>query len=164
MMHGGAFGALAVLLVAIVAGCGDDGTTDVGPGSSSGTVIDVTMTDMAYTPDTFTVAAGDEVTFRFTNDGTVDHEAFIGSAAEQAEHESDMPSRGGMDETDDMDGMDGDGMDGMEHGGSTGEAIIVEPGETGELTHRFTEPGQVLIGCHEPGHYAAGMKAAITVN
>jgi uncharacterized cupredoxin-like copper-binding protein len=158
MMHGRAFGALAVLLVAIAAGCGDDDTTEAGNGSSSGTVIDVTMTDMVYTPDTFTVAAGDEVTFRFTNDGTVDHEAFIGNAAEQAEHETDMPSGEGMDGTDQMDGMDG-----MEHGGSSGEAITVEPGETGELTHRFTEPGQVLIGCHEPGHYAAGMKAAITV-
>lgn len=25
------------------------------------------------------------------------------------------------------------------------------------------EPDRILIGCHEPGHYAGGMKLAITV-
>ena len=37
-----------------------------------------------------------------------------------------------------------------------------EPGKSGDLTYRFDEAGTYEIGCHEPGHYAAGMK--ITVN
>jgi uncharacterized cupredoxin-like copper-binding protein len=32
-----------------------------------------------------------------------------------------------------------------------------------ELKHAFTESGTVLLGCHEPGHWEAGMKATITV-
>ena len=42
-------------------------------------------------------------------------------------------------------------------------AFMIEPGETKELTWHFTEGGEVLIGCHVPGHYAAGMKAEISV-
>ena len=32
------------------------------------------------------------------------------------------------------------------------------PGETGEITHTFAEGDDVLIGGHEEGHYAAGMR------
>jgi uncharacterized cupredoxin-like copper-binding protein len=42
-------------------------------------------------------------------------------------------------------------------------AMTINPGETNELTWHFTEPGTVLIGCHQVGHYAGGMKATITV-
>jgi uncharacterized cupredoxin-like copper-binding protein len=41
--------------------------------------------------------------------------------------------------------------------------VTVAAGETKELTWAFTEPGTVLIGCHQPGHYDAGMKGQITV-
>ncbi|HZD22712.1 MAG TPA: hypothetical protein VE569_04835 [Acidimicrobiia bacterium] len=37
------------------------------------------------------------------------------------------------------------------------------PGEIRTLTWTFTEADTVLIGCHEPGHYLAGMKATINV-
>jgi len=30
--------------------------------------------------------------------------------------------------------------------------IGLKPGETKSLTWRFTEAGEVLYGCHEPGH------------
>ena len=40
-------------------------------------------------------------------------------------------------------------------------AITVEPGSTGELTHTFSAADEVLIGCHEPGHYDAGMRLGI---
>lgn len=48
-------------------------------------------------------------------------------------------------------------------GGSDADAITVEPGDTGELTHTFDESGEFEIGCHEPGHYEAGMKIDVTV-
>lgn len=31
------------------------------------------------------------------------------------------------------------------------------------MTYTFAEAGEVLAGCHVVGHYAGGMKAAITV-
>lgn len=49
----------------------------------------------------------------------------------------------------------------MEH--MNANAIRIEPGETAELTWTFTDPGTVLMGCHEPGHYDAGMRGTITV-
>ena len=39
----------------------------------------------------------------------------------------------------------------------------VPPGGTGVLLYTFTGSGQVLIGCHRPGHYSQGMRAVVTV-
>jgi uncharacterized cupredoxin-like copper-binding protein len=44
------------------------------------------------------------------------------------------------------------------------EGIAVRPGETKELTYTFAQAGGTLAGCHVAGHYAGGMKAAITVS
>jgi uncharacterized cupredoxin-like copper-binding protein len=44
-----------------------------------------------------------------------------------------------------------------------GDAIDVEPGKTGELTHAFKANEQLLIGCHEEGHYVQGMKVQVNV-
>jgi uncharacterized cupredoxin-like copper-binding protein len=46
------------------------------------------------------------------------------------------------------------------HGG--GDAVEVEPGDDGELTYRFEEPGEYRIGCHQPGHYEDGMRMRVT--
>jgi uncharacterized cupredoxin-like copper-binding protein len=55
-------------------------------------------------------------------------------------------------------------MDG-EHGGHRPgrKGISVEPGRSGTLVYGFTQPGRLEIGCHQPGHYAAGMIAEIRV-
>lgn len=33
----------------------------------------------------------------------------------------------------------------------------------GTIVHAFEVPGEILAGCHEPGHYAAGMVTSLTV-
>ena len=38
------------------------------------------------------------------------------------------------------------------------------PGESKGLEHTFATAGSVLIGCHEPGHYAGGMVATVAVD
>ena len=48
-------------------------------------------------------------------------------------------------------------MGGMSHGHDN--AVSVKPGKTGSLTMTFAEAGTLIVGCHEPGHYAAGMRA-----
>ena len=53
------------------------------------------------------------------------------------------------------------GMDGMAH--DEPNVATIAPGETVELTWTFGDEGTVLIGCHQPGHYAAGMTGLITV-
>jgi uncharacterized cupredoxin-like copper-binding protein len=47
---------------------------------------------------------------------------------------------------------------------SMGEAAVtVQPGAAGQLSYTFTEPGTYEVGCHQPGHYGAGMKIEVTV-
>ncbi|MEA2502390.1 MAG: copper-transporting P-type ATPase [Actinomycetota bacterium] len=104
--------------------------------------IDVAMTDDAYGPSAMAVATGQTVRFVFRNDGTVVHEALIGDATVQAQH---------------------DAMANMSHHDGL-PVIDVAPGASGELVYTFTRPGTVLIGCHQPGHYALGMRAVITVS
>jgi Uncharacterized copper-binding protein len=41
--------------------------------------------------------------------------------------------------------------------------VTVDPGRTGEVIWRFTKAGKVDVGCLQPGHYDAGMKAVISV-
>lgn len=150
-----ALGLLAI--VPITAACGDDHHSTTAAGGSR--IVDVSMTDMAFSPLSFTATAGETVTFRFRNDGKVVHEAVIGDADYQAAHSAAMMSgASGL--------SDGHGMDhGMDHGG-TGAAstVTVKPGKTGELTYRFDQAGTMFIGCHQPGHYEAGMQATVAVS
>lgn len=103
------------------------------------------MRDIAFAPDHITVRAGTEVRLVFHNAGRVTHEAFIGDAEAQDDHETGM----------------GVGDDGMQHGGHDADAITVKPSRTGTLTHKFQAGGELLIGCHQPGHYAAGMRITV---
>jgi len=154
MKHQRALGALVALLVVGAAACGDGETADMS--NPDGEVVTVNMVDNAFRPSRIEVRSGVAVTFRFRNDGKVVHEAIVGTAEEQAEHEAEMNDQAG--EKDD----DGD-MTSMGHGSSDDDALSVEPGETGELTHTFEEAGELLIGCHEPDHYEAGMKIDVAV-
>lgn len=148
---------VALVLVALVlAGCGGD--DDDGGAAGSGTrTVEIEMRDIAFSPDQIDVRAGETVRFVFNNVGKVRHDAFIGDEAAQEEHEMEM--REGGTATTEM------GMEhGEEGGGEAAGGITVEPGETGELTHTFEEGDELLIGCHEAGHYAAGMKITIDVS
>lgn len=141
--------AIVTTVLTLSAACGSDSSND-GPGATGregAKVIDVEMVDIAFKPTELTVAEGEEVTFRFTNNGKVAHDAFIGDRDAQAEHEMQM-----------REGSSG-------HGGhdTGGDAVTVEPGDTESLTMTFADAGKIEIGCHQPGHYAAGMKIDVTV-
>lgn len=77
----------AVLMVAsfcvigLLAACGGGGSSDNNGGSSGGSGNSVTldMTEMKFTPNTFTVKAGDKVTVKLENKGTVLHDFSIDS-------------------------------------------------------------------------------------
>ena len=142
-----AFAALAVIGL-FTAACGSNREERSQSPTPQGTVIEVSMSDIAFEPRTLTVPTDATVTFRFTNRGQIPHDAFIGDESAQADHESEMRSKG--DRHDD-------------HGSDDEDAVTLDPNETGELTRTFRRPGRVEIGCHQPGHYAAGMKIAVTV-
>ncbi len=132
-----AVGALPVLLV--LAGCADS-EPQAGDDVRE---ITVAMESFAYEPASLFVEAGTTVRFVFRNPDKVLHEAIIGDAKFQDEHEQRAK------ETE------------AHHGGA--EAVDVAPGGSEELTHSFDQPGTFLIGCHEPGHYEGGMKAEVKV-
>ena len=145
--------ATAAVAALFLAACGSDSSADTTttPVDGGTTVVDVTMTDMAFTPTVIAVKAGDTVKFRFRNDGKAVHEAVIGDEAFQQDHAEQMSAMGHS-------------GDAMPHGtDDEASPLVVQPGETGELTYTATDAGSLLIACHQPGHWEAGMKATINV-
>ena len=128
-------------LAVVLAACGG------GANEADRTVSVRMFDDMRYEPDRFDVDAGDTVRFEVTNSGEVRHEFFIGTTDAHREHADEMRER-----------------DHAEEAHANPAAVSVEPGETGTLEYTFDEAGERLVGCHEPGHYEAGMVAPITVH
>src|SRR4029453_6500178 len=81
----------------VAAACGGDDDT-AAPNDAG--VVEIAMKDSRFDPAEINVKAGEEVTIRFTNDGELDHEAFIGTEAEQDAHEEEMRSGESADMTD----------------------------------------------------------------
>ena len=144
-------GGLSLLAVLVLTSCGDGGSDDVGAPVATPRVVEITMTDNAYSLTNLRARSGQEVTFCFRNAGSVAHEAVVGTPAQQVRHEKEMNGAGG------------DSMDAMADMGADPDAIAVQPGRTGEVTYQFSGSGTVVIGCHVPGHYQNGMRATITV-
>ncbi len=108
-------------------------------------IVEIAATDdFAFDPAELTFTPGETITFRIVNQGSLVHDFTLGDQATQDEHEAEMAE-----------------MNGMVH--DQPNVVTVPAGETMELTWTFTEAGTVLIGCHQPGHYAGGMKGQITV-
>lgn len=135
-----------VLLLGAAGGltaCGSDGegtatTTTVPPP----VVVEVTMTDNAFTPPgPLAFQQGDFVIFRFRNDGTVQHEGVVGDEIFQVGHAEHQH------------------LAGMEMVNS----VLLAPGEQGDVPYRFEQPGEYIIGCHVDTHYESGMRITFQV-
>lgn len=91
-------------------------------------VID--MRDTAFTEPAGDVRAGETVRLVFRNLDAIPHEAVL--EVEDGEQEHDHAAHGDA-------------------------AVSVPPGATAEIVHTFgSEP--LVVGCHLPGHWEAGMK------
>lgn len=133
--------ALAIYLALAAAACGSKS------GDKADQTVNITMRATAFEPSLLSVRSGDTIQFRFTNSDEATHEAFIGDAAAQDAHEMEM--------------ADGGGGGHNEHGSEN--AVTVDAHKTKSLRYTFSAPGTVLIGCHEKGHYLAGMKMSVTI-
>jgi uncharacterized cupredoxin-like copper-binding protein len=130
--------AISALIVVLVACSGGD----------TARTINVNMADdMRYDPDRFDVNVGQTVTFEVRNSGQATHEFFIGTADEHRDHAEEMRESNHGDDA---------------HADPA--ALSLDPGQSGSLTYTFEEAGEMLVGCHEPGHYEAGMVAPVTVH
>ena len=148
-------------LALVTAACGDitavdnavgDPATPVAAGTTAEPrVIDVELTEFAITADTFDVETGETVTFVVTNNGVVEHEFELSNDHEVEEH----LASGHAEHQEDMDVELEEEAEELK--------LVLAPGATGELTVTFEDTTTLTqIVCLIPGHYEAGMEAAIT--
>jgi uncharacterized cupredoxin-like copper-binding protein len=106
--------------------------------------ISLSTTDgLRFTPESLNVRAGETIAFEISNPGSVPHEFYLGTTAEQLDHAREMASGAPM--HDDPNGVD------------------VPAGATARLVHTFDTPGTLEFACHVPGHFPAGMRGTILV-
>lgn len=106
------------------------------------------LDDFTFDPASVEIEAGETVTFRVENVGLVDHDFTLGDSETQDEHEAEMVE------------MAASGNMAMH---DEANAFGLTSGEMKEMTWHFTQAGEILFGCHTPGHYAAGMVGSITI-
>ena len=110
-------------------------------------VIKVEMGEFFFSPNRITVPAGRLIRFEVENPGVAPHEFLIGDKHAQDDAEREMAK--------------GSTAGGHTHDNSA--SIYLEAGESGVLETTFDEPAELILGCHVPGHWAAGMKGTLSV-
>ena len=112
-----------------------------GGSASPSTNLNVTMTDFQFSPNAFTVPAGEEITLTSSNTGAVVHNFVImqlGQTAGTEFTDEDLPNVYWQVE--------------IAPGGSVDTSFIAP-----------SEPGEYEVVCRTPGHLQAGMVAKMTV-
>lgn len=142
--------ALVVPLL-ILAGCGGSSSkaTTAQPGDAAKVdrTVEIKSTDeLKFDPATVSVKRGETVAFQVTNPTKVDHEFVVGDAKFQDDHEKEMRAMpAGM-------VMNDEPM-----------SIDLPAGQTKTINLTFPTAGTLVYGCHEPGHFPAGMKGEIKI-
>lgn len=127
---------------------GDD--ADREPTATVDRTIDVVMTEFAFEPASFDVAAGETITFKLINKGLIEHEFRLTTEHAAAEHIA--SGHEGHDED----------ASASEHE-HDGHISLVPAGATVEMTVTFESAGQFdTVACLIPGHYEAGMTAPLS--
>lgn len=133
---------IALLVIAVVlvgAGCSSD--------DGASTDIEATLDSFEFSPDSWEIPAGEEITITMTNAAAIAHEWVILKPGVTITSEDDLPE--------------------------TEEELLanfvyweeeVEPNAT--ATHTFTAPpaGEYQVVCAIPDHFNAGMKGTLTVS
>ena len=156
-----AAGLLAIALAA--AGC-EAGppppTPPVSPGSSAAPrEVNIVMKDWVFLPDPVDVVPGETVLLHVVNGGLVVHEAVIGDEAVQVAWEAAESAA--------ADPPPGPTPVVTVPSETAGIRIVVDSGKRVDVV--WTVPasaaavGELVLGCHIPGHWAQGMRGVIRV-
>jgi len=124
---------LIALLTLALASCGEAGPT---------TTINVTMTDFLFTPNSFTVPAGQEITLNVINTGAVVHNFVVMKFGMTA----------------------GDAFADDDEANIYWQERDIQPG--GDISVTFTAPtelGEYQVVCRTEGHIASGMVGKLIV-
>jgi uncharacterized cupredoxin-like copper-binding protein len=131
----------------------------------AGAIVDVTVSDtrgasgpmsLTVSPD---IASAGNVTFVVKNTGTIEHEAVVLATSTPFDKlpvtyggDPPAPVKQGANKVDEATNI-----------GETGDPNL-KPGDTRVFTIKRMKPGQYVVVCNLAGHYAAGMRAALTVS
>lgn len=123
---------VTISLVLVACGGGESAPT---------TDINVTLKDFQFTPTSFTVPAGEEITVHAVNDGGVIHSFVIMNLGQTA----------------------GTEYNDEDHPNVYWEVEVPAGGSADTSFTAPTEPGEYEVVCHIPGHIQAGMVGKLTV-
>jgi uncharacterized cupredoxin-like copper-binding protein len=123
---------LLFVMVFVLSACG---------GGGASTTINVEFAEFTFTPDTFSIPAGQEITVNTKNNGAVIHEFVIMKLGETV----------------------GENF-GDEDEGNIYWEVEAEPGKSVTATFTApTEPGEYQVVCGTEGHFMAGMVGKLNV-
>jgi len=106
--------------------------------------IEVTMSEMEFTPSRIEVKRGEQIRFIVRNAGTEDHEFLLASTEDNLKHAEAMKKNPKM-EHDDPNG------------------VRLAPKKSAEILWKFTKAGTFEYSCLIPDHRDYGMTGRITV-
>lgn len=136
-----------LVALTLTACSGEEKTSEGGAGER---VIRIEALDsLAFEPDRVSVEPRETVRFVVSNTGASLHEFILGPESVQVAHEEASAM--------------GEEGHGELHVDGQLAALELEPGATAEATVTFEAEGEVIFGCHEPGHYDGGMFGTVTV-
>jgi uncharacterized cupredoxin-like copper-binding protein len=123
---------LVLILIPVLTACG---------GNKPSTSLEVTLVEFSFTPNSFTVPAGKEITIHLVNNGAVIHDFIIMNLGVSVGEKFDQDDEPNM-------------------------YWMAELSPSSEETLTFTapeEPGEYQVVCGIAGHYTAGMIGELTV-
>ena len=130
--------------------------------------IKVKMYDNYYEPSTFNIKKGETIKFEVINTGELVHEFNIANAMMHIKHQPEMER---MVENEILlgDKIDKDKMQKMaamdkSMGHSHSNSVLLAPKEKGILIWKFENAINIEVACNVPGHYQAGMIAAVNLD
>ena len=130
--------------------------------------IKVKMYDNYYEPSTFNIKKGETIKFEVINSGELVHEFNIANAMMHIKHQPEMEK---MVENEILlgDKIDKDKMQKMaamdkSMGHSHSNSVLLAPKEKGILIWKFENAVNIEVACNVPGHYQAGMIAAVNLD
>ncbi len=130
--------------------------------------IQVKMYDNYYEPNSFNIKKGETIKFEVINVGELVHEFNIANAMMHIKHQPEMER---MVENEILlgDKIDKDKMQKMaamdkSMGHSHSNSVLLAPKEKGIIIWKFENAVDIEIACNVPGHYQAGMIAAVNLD
>ena len=131
-------------------------------------VIKVIMYDNYYEPSSFQINAGETIKFEVENAGELVHEFNIANKMMHIKHQPEMEK---MVENEILfaDSIDKDKMKKMAKmdksmGHSHSNSVLLEPKQKGDIIWKFDNAVNIEVACNVPGHYQAGMIAAVNLD